>query len=880
MNNKLNKKAQITIFIIVAVIIVISAISFFIIRSQLIESAKEDEVETAIWANSIKNYITDCITETSIKGFQELGWHGGFVDPKDPTMTGFNFKQDPNPTEADGVSLSQDGDPITYWFYLRAENLCSNCETGSLAPSKEYMQAQVSLFIERELKTCLNEFQIFKEEGFEFKETNEISATTTIAKDDIQVKVDVPLDIQRGQDKTQIKTLNTRIDLSLTDIYDIATSISIDQMVNQRFEDIFMFLLSDYSQVPNPNKIPPISWIDKKSGTVTWNLDDVEKRIKNYLISSNINLVQVGNTRNSQRIIGSNPIQQGVYNALYLDILDKEFPNQEVKFFYNPKWPIHFDISPKPLMPTSINTDFPFSQAPSTQTNYYEFFYDISFPIVVIITDNRSLRSHGEKGYTFMFALEANIRDNKNLLLWNQGLGTIGTWNNQVTSATFGGLIEQTVQCEQTKAEYQCPNNPINLFYNDNACDINCTTNCIETILEWECPINNVKYTNVQRCSENCKQEVTEVRNPQEIKTLFCNEEQKLSQDNKIIVKDNLTNQLIDNVKIAYGCGNYRQCSVGTTQAGIYQEGFPICYGDGYITLEKEGYVTKTFENIPMEYENPKTIELSIEPYQEKQVEVYHIPFSNLYRVKQLLENASSSGYHIAGNSEYENNTIVNETRDKLRSVFRNLTKILNPTQATREEVIPWTYETMHLLNKLSQEVNQNHAIRIGNYTTKIAKEMEDIQFIRDFEINNTANINLQKANAIAQKPTHQAIISLIVDNPPPLSTASIEGPITAPMNIAPGSNGIRITVLDKEGVNVTMGDEKQFLETYQAAGASLNNNTGKVIVTQQRMSASKIRFFVLQPEKPTNGEDISQIGLIEEYSKLYRQYIEPEFIQ
>ena len=85
MNNKLNKKAQITIFIIVAVIIVISAISFFIIRSQLIESAKEDEVETAIWANSIKNYITDCSTETSIKGFQELGWHGGFVDPKDPT---------------------------------------------------------------------------------------------------------------------------------------------------------------------------------------------------------------------------------------------------------------------------------------------------------------------------------------------------------------------------------------------------------------------------------------------------------------------------------------------------------------------------------------------------------------------------------------------------------------------------------------------------------------------------------------------------------------------------------------------------------------------------------------------------------------------------
>ncbi|MBU1704032.1 MAG: hypothetical protein KJ922_01595, partial [Nanoarchaeota archaeon] len=785
---------------------------------------------------------------------------------------------DDNPTESDGVTLSEGEDPIPYWFYLRAPNICTDCEMMSLAPTPEHIQDQVSTYVERNLPSCLNGFRVFKEQGFDI-DYNNISATTDIATDDISVSIQIPMDITKDGSTTRIEKVNTNIDLSFSNIYLLATSIAFEEMINQTLEDLFLYLLSDYSLVPNPNGIPPISWIDKKTTTVTWDIQQVEDRLKQYVIGTNFNLIQIDKTRGAQRINADNPFEQGIYEAMYLKILTKELPNQEVTFFYNPEWPIYFDISPKPLRPTTINTDFPFNIAPSTQTNYYEFYYDISFPVVVMITDNRSLRRHGEKGYTFMFALEVNIRDNKNMLLWNQGQGTIGTWNNAVINATYGGLLQQPVQCEEGRTDYQCPNTPLNIFHDANTCDINCTADCIKNTREWTCPLDNKRYTSTQTCAENCKQEVSEVRNPQEIETLFCNEEQRISGDINIRVKDDMTNQLLSDAKLSYGCGTYRQCTIGTTSAGTYKGKFPICIGDGYITVEKQGYVTKTFEHISMEYEVEQALEFSLEPYKEIQVEVYHIPISNLYRVKTLLENATRSGYHIAGNTEYENNTIVNKTRTKLYLAFNNLTKILNPAQATRDKVVPWARETMLLLNTLSQEVNQYHVMLIGNYTSKIAKEMDDIQFVDD--IDSEANINYYKSTAKPQKSTFQAMVTLSPKGtPPPLTTASIMGQTTAPIHLAPGNQTIRITVIENNGTEIDVGGEMQALEAYQIAGATLDNNTGEITVTRDDMSASKIRFYAFQVEPPITGDDMGQLSLIDQYSKTFRKYIEPEFIQ
>jgi len=317
---RFQKKAQITMFIIVAIVLVIGAISFFIIRQQIADRAQEAEIETAIWANSIKNFVTDCIESITIKGLKEAGWHGGYIDPNDPTLTGTLMNINDNPVESDAVMLSEDL-PIPYWFYLQTPNNCIECSMGSQMPGIQLIEQQLDIFVERQLPFCLNDFREFTKQGFDIT-AGDIEVNTLIATDDVSVEVIMPLDIVLDTDTTKINKFNSRIDIAFLDTYMLAVSTTSYETNEQKLEDIFLFFLSDYSQVPQPDKIPPIYWMDKKTSTVKWNLDQVKERIKNYVIGSHMNLIQVDKTRNAKRIQLSNPIEQGVYDA-FDEVLQK-----------------------------------------------------------------------------------------------------------------------------------------------------------------------------------------------------------------------------------------------------------------------------------------------------------------------------------------------------------------------------------------------------------------------------------------------------------------------------------------------------------------------------------------------------------------------------
>ena len=89
--------------------------------------------------------------------------------------------------------------------------------------------------------------------------------------------------------------------------------------------------------------------------------------------------------------------------------LEQEYPFS-VDINYN-DWPIYFSIRPEPLTGTSHRQSFYYNIMSPFQTNTYEFYYDLSVPFLVQIHDKNAF--NGE-GYTLNFAIEANIRDNKN----------------------------------------------------------------------------------------------------------------------------------------------------------------------------------------------------------------------------------------------------------------------------------------------------------------------------------------------------------------------------------------------------------------------------------------------------------------------------------
>lgn len=539
----LNKKAQITAFIIVGLILVIAAGVLIYIISTQAKAPSQVQAERVIEKvpvemQPIKEYVEACIDKTAAEALTKLGQHGGYIDPSDSTLSGVALDLDKSmsdPTSSDAVSLSPNSlNPVPYWWYLATDNKCVNCTVSSLAPSLDNVALQLSNYINRNLNSCLQDFDVFKKQGFSFN-LKSMKTETTIARDNLVVYVEYPMEIAKDNITRQVKQFQTKMDIDLRKIFTIAASLAINEANNQSLENILKILISSYSGA-DFNKLPPIFWRDDKSYTITWDFSSVKNKIQQYVLPY-ANLIRVNGTANATLI--TSPGEQGLYNALLLDAFKQKYPNISVDYSYL-NWNYYFDINPQPLKPVVDKQSFPITG--TTQTNTYEFFYDISYPVVVTIFDKNALRN---KGYRFMFALEGNLRDNKDLLEWHLGKGTIGIYDYN--------LVEYGIKADKSST-YEV---------------FDQSTNTTRT----------VTARNVTR-------------------TLFCNENQRISGEVKIIAYNSSSYKTLEGVSITFGCGTYSACPFDSTQRNLttnkssWARKLPVCDG-GYLLLEKDGFIPK-----------------------------------------------------------------------------------------------------------------------------------------------------------------------------------------------------------------------------------------------------------------------------------------------
>ena len=136
------------------------------------------------------------------------------------------------------------------------------------------------------------------------------------------------------------------------------------------------------------------------------------------LLSSNIPLLRYLGSTNFYRF--EYPQQEGVSLDLH-DLYQKHYDNMilpldtgkniEVNFDYF-GWEPYFDMNDKGgnIEPSSFHAPSvtPLPPIPLTVNHYYST-YDLSYPVLVTIRDPAALEG---RGFTFAFALEANIRNN------------------------------------------------------------------------------------------------------------------------------------------------------------------------------------------------------------------------------------------------------------------------------------------------------------------------------------------------------------------------------------------------------------------------------------------------------------------------------------
>ena len=445
----MNKKSQITLFIILGLILLGAAVAYYTFSTTRTEKQLEvgqvmtEQVPAEL--SPLKLHIEDCLEKSLKNAIKRVGDYGGFLDTS---------QFSPNPyfsTQGNAVPYMPGSEyMIPYWYYMKSDDECmSGCEFSyemlrplcrQTTPTGDCFYAgvgsieeDIDTFVENDVQACFN-FQEFENQGFEIEVLQDISVKTQIrdrTSDDLLVpgKASIfavfPLKITRNSNVQEINYFNAEIPTNFYSLfeagYDIATYKCMFESHIQRMIDLNSGL--------GDGDLPPIADANDESVNKIWIKQQVENQVK-ALTYQQIPQIGVFNSANfvwpftycyeDGMNCDENPdccIRQASADKNVFTPLIKRYP-VEVYFRYNPFWRPYFDIKPSEGMvigPTSIigvtnNNAFPLNLLSNlVQMKDYQLYYFYSFPVLVELVSNNNFA--GRENLRFL--VEANLRGNE-----------------------------------------------------------------------------------------------------------------------------------------------------------------------------------------------------------------------------------------------------------------------------------------------------------------------------------------------------------------------------------------------------------------------------------------------------------------------------------
>ncbi|MBN1385720.1 hypothetical protein JW968_01955 [Candidatus Woesearchaeota archaeon] len=534
------RKAQVTLFIIIGILL-IAAFSigtyYLTVQEEETEASVVETEVTPYDVSPIRDYVESCLRKVALEAVRNLGAHGGYMDPLDPDYVGGISIDPENPTNSDALMLSPNSTvAFPYWYYMGSRNTCTNCFfTNNQIPSIEMMQDQIDKYIEDNIGECIAGFEPLESIGMNIVNKSGPKAETTITAKDVQVSLKYSLESTRDGTVANLANFNDVIDINLKYYHDYASQL-VDGLFNaQFFERNVISVLSSYMD-SEFDSLPPIYMSDEGYFTAVWSKTLVKLQIQDIL-AQHIPMMKVAGTRNEYIFQSSDPMSQGVYNNFLFRSNNTNLsdPGMVVNFMYL-NWPSYVDITPSmgDVLQPDVHRQKGYGPIPSSQTNSYYFFYDVSWPVLIEIRNPDDFRG---KGFAFNIAYEANFRDNIDIMQWFAGNGT------------FGPLPDGWMSLESEEVDPA--------YADDIAQD---------------------------------------VRPVQVEKSMFCDPDQRISSISATTRSND--GAYLDGVKVLFGCGTYDECALGVTEfdaAGVAQAIVPSppCIG-GYVRFEKDGFLART----------------------------------------------------------------------------------------------------------------------------------------------------------------------------------------------------------------------------------------------------------------------------------------------
>ncbi len=310
------KTAQVSIFIVVGIILLIAASIF------LYSDSQKEEVAPGVFVSisqlpqelePVNTFVMQCLDDIGSQGIRLIGEHGGYVSLDDIQLTKTNFVINSNPAMSDAVVFAPGSSlAIPYWWYLESDNNCvGTCDFATKRPplraEENSIEQQLNRYINKEIENCFNDFESLKQEGFQLSGLEKWKADTKIAENDVVIILDYPLQVTKGTVQADVEQFFVRIPVDLESAYNLATDVTNLEQEYRFLERQTMNLISAFSSV-DETKLPPLSDMRFEYGSnIRWMKSDVKKKVSEVLMYY-IPLFQVDGSKNFNRAFHSSQL--------------------------------------------------------------------------------------------------------------------------------------------------------------------------------------------------------------------------------------------------------------------------------------------------------------------------------------------------------------------------------------------------------------------------------------------------------------------------------------------------------------------------------------------------------------------------------------------
>jgi len=208
-----NKKGQITLFVIIAILVVVGIVAVVLLVPSITKpamTAEEAQVFLAGQTGAIKTYVQDCMEGSIRIGMNTLGRQGGRI-----ILTEEHFSMP--------IEVMEDPPIINYALFY-------DNELGYLneLPSFAEMESELKRFLTSDagFVYCINDFKSFKQQ-FDVDAGSVIilDEDIQITKDGVKADFSYPLTLSRAGVKTSVDDYSVSIPINLLEIRDIAARI-------------------------------------------------------------------------------------------------------------------------------------------------------------------------------------------------------------------------------------------------------------------------------------------------------------------------------------------------------------------------------------------------------------------------------------------------------------------------------------------------------------------------------------------------------------------------------------------------------------------------------------------------------------------------------